>query len=309
MVESTSPQISIILPSFNGADTLPHTLQAFADLKLPESGAQFILIDNASTDDTFPLMQRHALSLGAIVLQEPRVGKSFALNQGLRVASGELILFTDDDIIPDPNWLIEYVEGARKHPSAGMFSGQNRPTSEIPLPEWLVFLSDAGRCCASSPIARKEQEIDPLLVKGSNMLVRRSALGRHLFDEGKHNFSGSNSTTGTIGGAEDTHFALQVCQDGRPAVYLPAAIAKHIIQPHEMTLSYVLARSFRIGRSSILLLSESARPSRIRRLVSGISRLVVGSFILAVGRKKRASEMLLNGAYLVGSVKFDSKKY
>ncbi len=75
--------ISLILATHNGAGTLPRTLSALADLDLQGISVEFLLVDNASTDDTPRLLQAFLGTRPGRFLSEPRPGKSNALNAAL----------------------------------------------------------------------------------------------------------------------------------------------------------------------------------------------------------------------------------
>ncbi len=86
-------QISVIIPVFNGRDTLPFCLQALADSLHP--AAECIVIDDGSTDDSAAIAER----FGATVLYTGgRGGPAKARNLGARRASGDLLLFLDADV-------------------------------------------------------------------------------------------------------------------------------------------------------------------------------------------------------------------
>jgi glycosyltransferase involved in cell wall biosynthesis len=86
-------QISVIIPVFNGAGTLPSCLQAVADSQYP--AAEYFVIDDGSTDDSALLAER----LGATVLSTGgRFGPAIARNLGARHANGDLLLFVDADV-------------------------------------------------------------------------------------------------------------------------------------------------------------------------------------------------------------------
>lgn len=67
---------------------------------------ELIIIDNGSTDDTAAI----ATKSGARVEQEPVRGRSRARNRGIRVATGDLMLFLDADCRPSPQWLSRMLE-------------------------------------------------------------------------------------------------------------------------------------------------------------------------------------------------------
>jgi glycosyltransferase involved in cell wall biosynthesis len=84
--------VSIIIPAYNEADRLGHTLEALIHCGL---GDETIVIDDGSTDDTAQV----ALSHGARLVRRPKNrGKGAALNAGLAAALGETIMFLDADL-------------------------------------------------------------------------------------------------------------------------------------------------------------------------------------------------------------------
>ena len=63
---------------------------------------EVVLVDNAGNDETASIARTFFSSLPVKLLVEKTPGKNNALNTALDHASGELFIFTDDDIIPDP---------------------------------------------------------------------------------------------------------------------------------------------------------------------------------------------------------------
>ena len=129
--------ISVILASHNGTGTLPLTLEALTAVRLPEEGVEVIAVDNASDDGTRELLEAYSDRLPLRVISEPRRGKSFALNRGLDEAEGDLVVFMDDDILPDPQWLDAFARAAAAYPRVGLFAGQVRHHWQKEPPAWL----------------------------------------------------------------------------------------------------------------------------------------------------------------------------
>ena len=96
-------KFSVIIPVYNGAATLPRTLDSVADL--PD--AEALVIDDGSTDETWTILREYSEKYPnfRIFHQENR-GVSAARNAGLRHARGEFILFLDGDdalaALPEP---------------------------------------------------------------------------------------------------------------------------------------------------------------------------------------------------------------
>jgi len=86
-------RISVIIPVFNGAPTLPRCLQALSDSQYP--AAECLVIDDGSTDGSALVAER----MGATALSTGgRCGPANARNLGARQASGEILLFLDADV-------------------------------------------------------------------------------------------------------------------------------------------------------------------------------------------------------------------
>jgi glycosyltransferase involved in cell wall biosynthesis len=101
---SSNPFLSIIIPAFNEAQRLPSTLeQVVAFLKDQPYASEIIIVDNASQDNTFQVINeftdRHnSADLPLIVLQEPQKGKGAAVKKGILAASGEFRFMCDADL-------------------------------------------------------------------------------------------------------------------------------------------------------------------------------------------------------------------
>ncbi|MFQ5790940.1 MAG: glycosyltransferase, partial [Acidobacteriota bacterium] len=70
---------------------------------VPRNTYEIIVVDDGSTDQTRAVAERPDV----IVLSQTNQGPAAARNAGARKASGELLLFTDSDCVPDRHWLDE----------------------------------------------------------------------------------------------------------------------------------------------------------------------------------------------------------
>jgi len=96
------PSVSIIVPVYNGNETLALCLRSISDLDYPKNKIEIIVVDNGSTD----LSVRIAESFGVLLLRETGIRSSYAArNKGILASKGELIAFTDADCIVTSGWL------------------------------------------------------------------------------------------------------------------------------------------------------------------------------------------------------------
>lgn len=103
MAEASCPRISTIIPAYNAAETLPHCLAALAAQRWQRDDFEVIVVDDGSQDETAAL----ARASGARVISQPNAGPAAARNRGAAAARGELLLFTDADCEPTPDWIAQ----------------------------------------------------------------------------------------------------------------------------------------------------------------------------------------------------------
>lgn len=102
---ASTMKISVIIPFHNAQKTLPLCLKAVSSqTKAPE---EVILVDNNSQDTSLEIAKEFAGEVGNnwILLSEAKRGSYLARNIGAQQCSGEMLVFTDSDCVPDKNWL------------------------------------------------------------------------------------------------------------------------------------------------------------------------------------------------------------
>jgi glycosyltransferase involved in cell wall biosynthesis len=100
-----SVSISVIIPAYNAAATIAECMTALNDQSLPRSEYEVIVVDDGSTDDTADI----AACYGARVLRQANSGPAVARNRGITEARGTVVLFTDADCVPAPEWIQEMI--------------------------------------------------------------------------------------------------------------------------------------------------------------------------------------------------------
>ena len=95
------PHASVVVPAYNAAGTLPLCLTALAAQDYPRAAYEIVVVDDGSTDATAAI----AAAAGATVIAQPNTGPAATRNRGAAAAAGEIILFTDADCEPQPDWL------------------------------------------------------------------------------------------------------------------------------------------------------------------------------------------------------------
>jgi GT2 family glycosyltransferase len=130
---------SIVVASHNRCETLLEFLRQLSNQVIPEGlDWEVLIVDNASSDGTramvTPLTEKDPQRFRYFF--ERQACKSLALNHGIGQAKGEVLVFTDDDCVPDPHWLASFAHEFSSDPSMAvvggrveLFNQEHRPVS------------------------------------------------------------------------------------------------------------------------------------------------------------------------------------
>jgi glycosyltransferase involved in cell wall biosynthesis len=163
-------RVSLIVCSRNRAARLPEFFERIAQLESPTGGWELVLVDNASSDDTADRLAAFAAAAPFPVrcAHAPVPGLGRARNVGIARSSGRLLVFTDDDCYPRPDYLRAFVEVFEEHP-VGVAGGRivlHDPTD-----------ATLGMKDVATPVEIAPRSFVPAgVVHGANMAVRREVI-------------------------------------------------------------------------------------------------------------------------------------
>jgi glycosyltransferase involved in cell wall biosynthesis len=98
--------VSVIIPTYNRARRIGCCLTALREQDF-ERRFEILVVNDGSTDNTLEVLSSYP---EARVITQNNAGPAAARNHGVREATGEIVLFTDDDCEPYPNWLTEMLK-------------------------------------------------------------------------------------------------------------------------------------------------------------------------------------------------------
>ncbi len=223
----TDLSFSIVVCTRNRTHLLERALPALLDLLTAER--ELIIVDNAPRDNqTAELVAQYGSQVRYVVESVP--GLARARNCGLDAASGKFVVFTDDDVLPDPAWIDVLSATFDTHAGAVCVSGSVLPTSltteaELRFQEFGGYQRnfDANEFHMSlDPAPSKLFPFHPrLLGTGANMAFRAEAL-RAIggFDEAL------GAGTPARGG-EDIDISVRLLVAGHLIVRQPSAVIWH----------------------------------------------------------------------------------
>jgi glucosyl-dolichyl phosphate glucuronosyltransferase len=252
---------SVVIASYNRAALLVDTLRSLDAQHVPPTMRwEVIVIDNNSRDATRNVVEqfRKTATVNVRYEFEPRQGQSFARNLGIDVATGGVILFTDDDIIPESNWVRSMFTTITAAGCDGA-GGRVLPRWEAEVPDWL-----AGRRDLQAWLALVDAEqpgmLEYPLVDANRIVGASMGFRRELFEE----FGRFPTTLGHRGarmyGGEEVVFINQVLFKGRRIRYEPAIVAYHRIRADRLQRVFFLRRHFDHGCGQAQLMAPDRRP-------------------------------------------------
>jgi cellulose synthase/poly-beta-1,6-N-acetylglucosamine synthase-like glycosyltransferase len=212
----------VIIPVYNGEQTLGRCLEALTHQTLPLSEYEILVVDDGSSDQT-----REVVSLfPARLLVQPHRGPAAARNLAIRAAAGEIVLFTDADTEPTQDW-IETMLTVFQDKSVAGAKGAYRTRQK----EWTARFVQIEYEEKYARMARAKR-VD--VVDTYSAGYRREVA---LFDGGFDESFPSASV-------EDAEFSFRLAKQGYRFVFLPDAIVYH---HHAATLWAYCRRKFKIG--------------------------------------------------------------
>ncbi|MFT5731045.1 MAG: glycosyltransferase involved in cell wall biosynthesis [Desulforhopalus sp.] len=244
--------LSIVFATYNRDKILKRTLQSFALLDFGNLSAEIIVVDNACRAETKTLVTGFDHKLPIAYLDQSKPGKNAAINKGLSYSKGQLIVFTDDDILADEQWLLELTRAAVEFPEANVFGGAI-------LPDWpdtgdkdfekILDLEDnfIKVAYAITDTDFKRGVIDPQLIWGANMAVRRTAFEQHnlSFNESV----GPNKNKYIMG--SETDILKRLSDLGHKAVMVPEAFVYHQIRVEQLSMEWIRLRATNMGKTMV----------------------------------------------------------
>ena len=243
--------VSVLIPTYNRADVLDRTLKDLRQVDRTRIDAEIILIDNNSTDNTADVVASHQKNLPLIYLRETRLGKSCALNRALQERPmRDIVVFMDDDVTPNTDWLQEIVSATRRWPEVSVFGGRIRVGwPDAKEPEWAT--SEWVRTFGFSWHDLGDSEVfyePPRCPFGPNYWVRRRVFDAvPLFDE-----SIGPKPTSTIMG-DETAFLMELQKHGYRELYCPKVQVEHRIRRSACRIEALRKRGYTFGRGHVRL--------------------------------------------------------
>ena len=241
----TDPHVSIAICTRNRASSLRRTLARIAEIEVPSTITyEIVVVDNGSSDGTAEAVRTFEGRLPLRRVLEPSPGISNARNRAVREIRGSYIVWTDDDVLVDRNWLAAYVRAFNEWPEAAVFGGPIEPLFEAPKPDWLERNWDELAECYAIVHAPEAVAVEPEAPPfGANFAITAATQRAVRYDET------IGRKPGRLAGGEETDVIRRVLSGGRSGRWVPDARVFHVIPKTRMTIDFL--RDHFIGQGEL----------------------------------------------------------
>jgi glycosyltransferase involved in cell wall biosynthesis len=254
-------RVSIIIATYNRIKLLLKALDSILTQEASGISFEVLVIDNNSTDST-RIMVESIANISEIPVKyffEGSRGKGFALNKGIKEAQGEILVFTDDDVIAHPYWLKNIVECFDQY-GCDSVGGRVLPDYPSQTPSWVI--DNAKKLVGPIVCYDYGEEVKPYRKKlmyeflGANMAIKKAVfdeLGLFLTDIGPGK---------TLMG-EDTQMLYRLSRAQKNLYYCGSALVWHPVDPKRMTLGYIAKWNMCLGLYRVIA-DERSMPANLK---------------------------------------------
>jgi GT2 family glycosyltransferase len=249
-------KLSVIVCTHNPRrDYLARTVTALREQTLSTSEWELVVVDNAS----FPALEltaQLAWHPAARTVSEPVLGLVAARLRGIEAASGDWLVFVDDDNLLAPDYLATAAALQAQWPVLGAFGGQNRGEFETAPTPWFAARLDRLAIREFSSVTRTHRHDPALAPCGAGLCVKAAVARRYR----KNAFADSRRLAlGREGSAlfsgDDIDLALTACDLGLEMGRFPSLQLIHLIPSTRLTLQYFARITRSHARGQLRLLS------------------------------------------------------
>lgn len=241
--------ISIIIPTHNRADQLRRAIESVLSLKENSAQFEFVVVDNNSTDFTKSLVESY--SRHARYVFEPRTSFTRARNTGAQHASGEILLYLDDDVVVQEGSLQKIERIFEDWPDCGVVAGRILPKFAEQPPDWALacqrsfngwslYDPDPPRGVISTDIWEVTWAAGPMMAVRKSVFVEVGGFPPDTV--GVETNRGTNQFNKLYIGPGDYGLCHLIKNRGYKVYYSPAASVQHVIPKLRFTVAFWRSR-------------------------------------------------------------------
>lgn len=240
--------ISVLVCTLNNSRRLRTTLAHLSRCHVPQGLTwEVVVVNHNSQDDTEAVVEGMAGCLPIEYVIETRRGVSYARNRSVEEASGRLLIFTDDDVKPHPEWIEAFWTAYTLSPNGRLWGGPLESEFEGGTPDAELVKygppSVQGLKLGEEEVKIAADKMVPFV--GANWACPKGAI---VAAGGFDVALGLNAGAGVPNIGEETDLMQRLRQAGSEAWYLPSAKIRHIVPKEKVSLGHLTKRRRAAGR-------------------------------------------------------------
>jgi len=294
--QNAHEQLSLCICTFNRHKSLALTLESLTRQSYARNHEyELLIVDNNCSDDTAQVVESYAGRLPLRHIVEPKIGLSHARNRAISEFSGDVLLFTDDDVTLEPNWLAAYAGALSHYPEADIFGGRSLAAFQDKRPKWLL---DCNLALLSGVLVNFDcgEDVRPFATAEPGPVGASFGVRRRLI----HKVGGFRVDLGRVGlipgRAEETDFFERSAKLGAQRIYVGTALCWHRVESRRLTFSALYRHGLEKGRAHALM-----DPTVQERGLAEVASFAVrGLGQLVKGRGDRARQCIINAGMIIG---------
>ncbi len=266
--------ISVIICTYNRAYNLKDCFDCLASQDISANVSwEVVLVDNNSTDNTKHCVEAYAATANFLLRYhfEPQQGLSHARNLGINSSVGDILVFTDDDVLPDSDWLTEIYNNMTAY-NCDACGGAIAPKWETPPPSWLTEIFYGFLAIKQDNTDARQLSINDELPFGANMIFRH-----HLFDKYGLFDTQKGRKGNVLAGGEDIEMFERIIHNNGVVFYFPSIKVTHKVEAFRLKKNYF--RRWRFQCSKNIAMTSSFAGTRT---VFGIPFYLINQTIKAI---------------------------
>jgi len=239
---TSSPQLSVIIPTYQRVDSLRSTLEAYCKQSLATDRWELLLVADGDDPEIAQLCQEYSDSLPVVYHAIEHAGPAAARNAGIMKATGQVILITGDDIEPHEDMLLQHLRMHLEHPESNVaILGHIEWPEDMEVNVVMKLVNENGQQFSFNKL-KDGREIGPEFFYTSNISLKAELL---------HSMSELFKTEFPGAALEDIEFGVRLSVERQMRIiYNAAACGYH---RHKMTLESFALRQQSVGRSTRIL--------------------------------------------------------
>lgn len=285
---SETPQVSVVVATFNRPDRALRLLSQLAGQDYPSSSLEVVVVDDGSAGDCAARLRAAPMPCRFEVIAQDNQGPARARHRGILAARGEIVVLLDDDMQVAPTFVAAHVRyhraGARR-----VVLGRMRPDPGVDMPLYERYHADL--------LARFVEG-----VRSAQVRLRGTHLCTGNVSFRREDYLAIGGFDATFGQSEDAELGVRLEKSGCELVF--GDDADTLNGSDHTDINRWLARSFRYGIYDLRMARKHrdaawTSPWRFIDLVSPLSRLFLITFSLIPGLGRVAARLVLAVSFAV----------